>query len=138
MKRKASAHWEGNLMSGNGQLSSESTILSKTPYSYKTRFQSEAGTNPEELLAATHAGCFTMTITAALTQNGFTARSLDTEATVELDLVALKIDSIHFELATKVDEIDQAKFDEIVAYAKANCIISKILNIPISINAVLN
>lgn len=138
MKRKASAHWEGNLIQGNGYLSSESTILSKTPYSYKTRFQDGTGSNPEELLAAAHAGCFTMTVTAALTQNGFTASSLDTEATVELDLVALKINSIHFELTARVDGIEQGKFDEIVAYAKANCIISKILNIPISINAVLN
>lgn len=138
MKRKASAHWEGNLIQGNGYLSSESTILSKTPYSYKTRFQDGTGSNPEELLAAAHAGCFTMTVTAALTQNGFTASSLDTEATVELDLVALKINSIHFELTARVDGIEQGKFDEIVAYAKANCIISKILNIPISINVVLN
>jgi lipoyl-dependent peroxiredoxin len=137
MKRKAKAHWEGNLTSGNGNLSLQSKVLNETPYSYKTRFQNETGTNPEELLAAAHAGCFTMTVTAALAQNGLNAESLDTEATVELDLAALQINSIHFELAAKVTGLETAKFNEIVSYAKSNCIISKILNIPVTVNAVL-
>lgn len=137
MKRKAQAHWEGNLTDGTGNLTLESKVLNKALYSYKTRFQSEQGTNPEELLAAAHAGCFTMTVTAALTQNGLKAGSLDTEAVVDLDLVALKINAIHFELTAKIDGIETEKFNEIVAYAKANCIISKILNVPITINAVL-
>jgi lipoyl-dependent peroxiredoxin len=137
MQRKAQAHWEGDLKEGNGTLSTQSTVLNNTAYSFKTRFQSGIGTNPEELLAAAHAGCFTMAIAASLTKNGFVPELLDTEAIVELDMVALKINSIHFEFIAKVNGLSDERFNEIVTDAKANCIISKILNIPITINALL-
>jgi lipoyl-dependent peroxiredoxin len=137
MQRKAQAHWEGDLKEGNGTISTQSTVLNNTAYSFKTRFQSGIGTNPEELLAAAHAGCFTMAVAASLTKNGFAPEVLDTEAIVELDMVALKINSIHFEFKAKVNGLSVEKFNEIVADAKANCIISKILNMPITINALL-
>ncbi len=137
MKRTATAQWVGNLKNGNGTLSTQSTTLNNTPYSFKTRFEDCIGTNPEELLAAAHAGCFTMAISAQLTQKGFEAQTLETQAIVDVDMGALKINALHLELKAKVEKLSDADFQTIANEAKINCLISKILNIPVTLNAVL-
>jgi lipoyl-dependent peroxiredoxin len=134
MKRTAKAHWNGNLKEGKGEISSQSTILNQTPYSFKTRFESGIGTNPEELIAAAHAGCFTMSVSAALEHAGFKANNLDTEATLDVDLANLKITGIHLGLnASLIDGVSAAAFQEIAEGAKANCIVSKALSVPITL-----
>ena len=135
MKRTSKAHWNGNLKEGKGEISSQSTVLKQTPYSFKTRFDNGIGTNPEELIAAAHAGCFTMSVSAALDQAGFKANDLDTEAILEVDLVNLKITGIHLELkAAKIDGLSAEVFQKIAEGAKANCIVSKVLNAPITLS----
>ena len=135
MKRTANAHWNGNLKAGKGEISSQSTILNQTPYSYKTRFESGTGTNPEELIAAAHAGCFTMSVSAALERSGFLANDLNTEATLDLDMVNLKITGIHLDLkASRVDGVSPETFQAIAEGAKANCIVSKALSVPITLS----
>jgi lipoyl-dependent peroxiredoxin len=135
MKRTAKAHWNGNLMDGKGEISTQSTILNNTQYSFKTRFADGIGTNPEELIAAAHAGCFTMAVSATLAQAGFTANDLSTEAVLDLDMQNLAITGIHLTLtASKIDGVGDAKFHEIAEGAKKNCIISKALNVPITLD----
>src|SRR5665213_2227966 len=135
MKRKASAVWQGDLKSGKGQISTDSGVLSNTQYSFKTRFQDGVGTNPEELIAAAHAGCFTMAISGALTQAGFIPGDLNTDAILELDLIALTITGIQLELkASIIDGVSEEKFKEIAEGAKANCIVSRALNVPMTLN----
>jgi osmotically inducible protein OsmC len=135
MKRTAKAHWNGTLKDGKGELTTQSTTLNNTQYSFKTRFEEGVGTNPEELIAAAHAGCFTMAVGAALTQAGFTPGDLNTEAVLDLDMSALSITAIHLDLkASKIEGVDEAKFNEIAEGAKANCIISKVLNTNISLS----
>jgi lipoyl-dependent peroxiredoxin len=135
MKRTAKAHWKGNLKEGKGEISSQSTILNQTPYSFKTRFESGIGTNPEELIAAAHAGCFTMSVRATLERAGFLARDLDTEATLDLDMVARKINSIHLDLkASLIDGVSAEAFRQIAEGAKANCIVSKALSVPVTLS----
>ncbi|MGN6178664.1 MAG: OsmC family protein [Mucilaginibacter sp.] len=135
MKRTAKAHWNGNLMDGKGEISTQSTILNNTQYSFKTRFAEGVGTNPEELIAAAHAGCFTMAVSATLAQAGFTANDLSTEAVLDLDMQNLVITGIHLALtASKIDGVDDAKFREIAEGAKKNCIVSKALNVPITLD----
>ena len=135
MKRTANAHWTGNLKEGKGELSSQSTTLNKTQYSFKTRFADGVGTNPEELLAAAHAGCFTMAVSAALTQAGITPGTLDTVATLDLDMVGLKVDGIHLELKGSVIEgVSAEQFQQVAEGAKAGCIISKALSVPITLS----
>ena len=134
MKRTAQAHWNGTLTDGKGEISTQSTILNKTQYSFKTRFQDGIGTNPEELIAAAHAGCFTMAVGAALSQAGFTPGDLDTQAVLDLDMVALSITGIHLELkASAIEGVTAEKFNEIAEGAKANCIVSKALSVPITL-----
>lgn len=134
MKRTAKAHWNGTLKEGAGTITTQSTTLNNTQYSFKTRFADGVGTNPEELIAAAHAGCFTMAVGAALTQAGFTPGDLDTEAILELDMVALSITGIHLELkASAIEGVSEEKFKEVAEGAKANCIISKVLNAPITL-----
>ena len=134
MKRTSKAHWNGNLKEGKGEISTQSTVLNKTPYSFKARFESGIGTNPEELIAAAHAGCFTMSVSAALDQAGFKAKDLDTEAVLEVDLVNLKITGIRLELrASKIDGVSAETFQKIAEGAKANCIVSKALSVPIDL-----
>jgi lipoyl-dependent peroxiredoxin len=135
MKRTASAHWEGDLKTGKGNLSTSSTVLSKSQYSFNTRFENGVGTNPEELLAAAHAGCFTMAVGAALGQAGFKAETLDTVATVTLE--GLDITGVHLVITGKVSGIDSTKFIEITKGAEKGCIISKALSIPITSEATL-
>ena len=136
MKRTAKAHWKGNLKEGKGEISTPSSILDQTNYSFKTRFeQGVVGTNPEELIAAAHAGCFTMAISAALTQAGITANDIETEAILDLDLVGLKIDGIHLDVkASPIDGVSEAKFREVAEGAKSGCIVSKALNVPITLS----
>jgi lipoyl-dependent peroxiredoxin len=135
MKRTAHAHWNGTLKEGKGEISTQSTILNNTQYSFKTRFADGAGTNPEELIAAAHAGCFTMAVSATLAQAGFTANDLSTDAILDLDLAALTITGIHLELkASAIDGVSEDKFKEIAEGAKANCIVSKALNVPITLS----
>ncbi len=135
MKRTAKAHWNGSLQEGKGEISTQSTVLSETQYSFKTRFADGVGTNPEELLAAAHAGCFTMAVSATLTQKGITAGDLHTDAILDLDMQALSVTGIHLELkASVIDGVDEAQFLEIAEGAKANCIISKALSVPITLN----
>ena len=137
MQRTATAHWEGNFKEGKGNLTSQSTILNKTPYSFKIRFENGAGTNPEELIAAAHAGCFTMSVDLILTQKGLNPEMLETRAIVELDMAALKITGIHLELKGKVSGLTDEEFQTIAKNAKETCIVSKILNVPITMNATL-
>ncbi|MFD0792387.1 OsmC family protein [Mucilaginibacter litoreus] len=135
MKRTANAHWNGTLQEGKGEITTQSTTLNKTQYSFKTRFAEGVGTNPEELIAAAHAGCFTMAVGAALTQQGITPGDLTTDAILDLDMQALEIKGIHLELkATVIDGVDEAKFTEVAEGAKANCIVSKALSVPITLN----
>ena len=135
MKRTATAHWNGTLKDGKGELTTQSTTLNKTQYSFKTRFESGVGTNPEELIAAAHAGCFTMAVGAALTQQGFTPGDLDTAAVLDLDMAALSITGIHLELkASAIDGVSEDQFKAVAEEAKKNCIISKALSVPFTLN----
>ena len=137
MKRTAHAHWNGTLTEGKGELTTQSTTLNNTQYSFKTRFQEGVGTNPEELIAAAHAGCFTMSVSAQLTQAGFTPNDLTTDAVLELDMATLSITSIHLDLkGSAIDGVSEEKFKEIAEGAKANCIVSKALSVPISLSVV--
>ena len=135
MKRTAKAHWKGTLMDGQGQITTQSTTLNNTQYSFKTRFADGVGTNPEELIAAAHAGCFTMAVGAALTQAGFTPGDLNTEAVLDLDMVALQINGIQLNLVgSAITGVSEDTFKQIAEGAKANCIISKALSVPITLN----
>jgi osmotically inducible protein OsmC len=120
MKRTAHAHWKGTLTEGKGEITTQSTTLNNTQYSFKTRFQDGVGTNPEELIAAAHAGCFTMAVGAALSQAGFTPNDLTTDAILDLDMQALVITGIHLELkGAAIDGVSEEKFKEIAESAKA-------------------
>lgn len=139
MKRTGEAHWNGTLQNGQGEISTQSTVLEKTQYSFKTRFADGIGTNPEELIAAAHAGCFTMSVSAALTQAGFTPGDLTTDAILDLDIQALSITGIHLELkGSPVTGVSEELFKEIAEGAKANCIVSKALNVPITLSVSYN
>jgi len=134
MKRTAQAHWQGNLKEGKGTLSTQSGILTKTNYSFKTSFEEgEKGTNPEELLAAAHAGCFTMAVASILTQKGFSPASLDTEATVTME--GLSIKTVHLSITGSVAGLIAEDFLTVTKDAEKNCLISKVLSIPISSEA---
>ena len=134
MKRTAKAHWQGNLKEGKGSLTTPSGILNNTNYSFKTRFEEgEAGTNPEELLAAAHAGCFTMAVSAMLTAKGLTAKALDTEAIVNME--GLAVTEVHLIISGSVDGITADEFVAITKDAEKNCIISKVLNVAITSEA---
>ena len=139
MKRTASAAWSGDLKQGKGALTTQSGVLKETPYSFSTRFENGIGTNPEELIAAAHAGCFTMALSAALGRAGFTPQKLVTNATVTLEQVSgnWTISTVDLQLTGRVPGIDAKKFDEIAADAKANCPVSRVLNAKISLDAKL-
>ena len=135
MKRTASAVWSGDLKTGKGALTAPGGVLNNTPYSFTSRFENGAGTNPEELIAAAHAGCFTMALSAMLGGAGFTAKELTTKATLALEQVAgnWTITSIHLDLTGSVPGIDAAKFEEIAKNAKANCPVSRVLKADITL-----
>lgn len=135
MKRTATAVWNGSGKEGSGNLTTQSTTLNKTQYSFKSRFESGVGTNPEELIAAAHAGCFAMKLSFVLGAAGFTPESLEATSTVSLDDGV--ITSSNIVLNAKVPGIDAAKFKECAEDAKANCPVSKALNMAISLDAKL-
>src|ERR1700754_4567738 len=135
MKRTATAVWNGSGKEGTGKLSTQSNVLKQTAYSYKSRFEEGTGTNPEELVAAAHAGCFTMKLSFDLNAAGFTADNIDTKCTITLDNGA--ITQSHLEVKATVPGIDAAKFAEVAANAKANCPISKLLNTNMTMDASL-
>jgi osmotically inducible protein OsmC len=139
MKRTASATWLGDLKQGKGSLSTQSGVLKETPYSFTTRFENGIGTNPEELIAAAHAGCFTMALSAFLGRAGFTPEKLSTQATLSLEQVQgnWTITSIHLDVNAHIPGIGREKFDEIAADAKANCPVSRVLNAKITLDAKL-
>ena len=140
MKRTANAIWKGSLKEGSGTLTAPGGALKNTQYSFGSRFASGAGTNPEELIAAAHAGCFAMALSAALGEAGFTPASLDATAEVSLDNVppaGWTVTATALTLKAAVPGIDKAKFDEIAAKAKANCPISRLLNATITLDAKL-
>lgn len=136
MKRKATAIWQGTGKEGKGHLSTQSGVLSKTQYSFTSRFEEGIGTNPEELVAAAHAGCFTMKLSFNLTAAGFTPDNLETTCAINFENGVI-INS-HLDLKAKVKGIDKAKFDELVKDAEQNCPISKLLNTSITVSAQLN
>lgn len=135
MKRTATAVWNGSGKEGSGNLTTQSTTLNKTQYSFKSRFEEGVGTNPEELLAASHAGCFTMKLSFVLDGAGFTADSIETTSTVALENGV--ITTSHLVVKAKVPNISAEKFQECANDAKANCPISKVLNAAISMEASL-
>jgi osmotically inducible protein OsmC len=139
MQRKASAVWKGDLKSGKGTVSSSSGVLSNTPYSFSTRFENAAGTNPEELIAAAHAGCFSMALSAQLGQAGLTPESINTNATLSLDKLdsGFAITAIQLDVTAKVPKADQAAFQKAAENAKSGCPVSKVLNAKITMNAKL-
>ena len=136
MKRNATAVWRGTGKEGIGNLTTQSNILNKTAYSYLSRFEQGAGTNPEELIAAAHAGCFSMKLAFLLTAAGFTPENLETKC--EIDLESGIIVSSHLTLNAKVPGISTEKFNEAVADAEKNCPVSKLLNAKISVDSKLN
>lgn len=135
MKRTASAHWEGTGKEGKGHVSTQSTVLNKTQYSYASRFEEGVGTNPEELIGAAHAGCFTMKLSFVLVAAGFTAESLDTTCEVTLENGAVTQSAL--KLKAKVPGISAEKFAEAANEAKINCPISKLLNTNITLEYAL-
>jgi osmotically inducible protein OsmC len=139
MKRKASAVWQGDLKSGKGRISTESGTLKETQYSFSTRFENGVGTNPEELIAAAHAGCFSMALSAELGKAGFTPASIHTTATVTLDKTdaGFTVTESHLDMTAKIPGIDQAKFTTIANGAKAGCPISRLLNAKVTLDAKL-
>jgi osmotically inducible protein OsmC len=130
MKRKSTAIWQGTGLEGKGTLTSTSGVLNDTPYSFSTRFKNEReGTNPEELIAAAHAGCFTMALSFALNSAGYTATELKTEASISIELVVdhFEIKSVHLDLTGEVPGITAEKFVELAGTAKSNCPVSQAL-----------
>ena len=139
MQRKASAHWSGGLKDGKGTVSTASGVLNNNQYSFSTRFENGIGTNPEELIAAAHAGCFTMALSAQLGNAGMTAESIDTTATITLDKTdaGFSITSSHLEVTAKIPGADQAKFEAAVKAAETGCPVSRILNAKVTADAKL-
>jgi osmotically inducible protein OsmC len=135
MKRSATANWKGSGKDGAGTSSTQSGVLNNTQYSYKSRFEDGIGTNPEELIAAAHAGCFTMKLSFVIGAAGFTPENIDTKCTITLGDGA--ITSSFLEVKATVPGMDAAKFAECAADAKANCPISKLLNTEITMEASL-
>jgi len=137
MQRNASAHWSGGLKNGNGTISADSGVLKNTPYNFAKRFESEAGTNPEELIAAAHASCFSMALSGQLANAGLTADAIDTKATVTLEKTdaGFTVTSSHLEVTAKIPGADEQKFREAADNAKKGCPISRLLNTNITMNA---
>lgn len=137
MVRKASAVWKGSLKDGKGTISSDSGVLSNTPYSFSTRFENAKGTNPEELIAAAHAGCFTMALSAQLGNAGITPESLETTASLSLDKLesGWAITKIHLDVTARIPGADKAAFDKAAENAKAGCPVSKLLKAEITMTA---
>jgi osmotically inducible protein OsmC len=139
MKRTASAAWQGDLKQGKGTVSTQSGVLKDTQYSFTTRFENGTGTNPEELIAAAHAGCYSMALSAFLGEGGFTPKTISTQASLTFDQVQgnWTITAIHLDVRASVPGIDKAKFDAVAAEAKAKCPVSRVLNANITLAASL-
>ena len=147
MQRKASAVWRGGLKDGKGTLSTDSGVLKQTPYSFSTRFENQPGTNPEELIAAAHAGCFSMALSNQLGTAGMTAESIETTATLTLEKTdaGFTITAIHLDVKARIpnadrakfSNADRAKFEEAANAAKKGCPVSRVLNANITMNATL-
>jgi len=139
MKRSASAVWKGGLKDGRGTVSSGSGVLSNVPYNFSMRFENEKGTNPEELIAAAHAACFSMALSLFLGNAGMTAESINTTASVTLEKVgdAFTVTSSHLDTTVRIPNADKAKFQEAAEGAKAGCPISRLLNTKITLDAKL-
>lgn len=139
MKRNATAVWQGGLKDGKGNISTQSGVLDKTQYSFGTRFEDGIGTNPEELIAAAHAGCFTMALSGQLGAAGLVAESLETTATVTLEKVgeSFEITKVHLDLVARIPGADQAAFDKAAKNAETGCPVSKLLKAEITLDAKL-
>ncbi|HEX3451567.1 MAG TPA: OsmC family protein [Isosphaeraceae bacterium] len=139
MKTNGSAVWQGGLKDGKGAISTRSGALKDYPYGFNSRFEGKPGTNPEELIGAAHAGCFTMALSLILGEAGLTAEHMETTAEVTLDKVddGYAITAVHLTLKAKIPGADQAKFDQLTAMAKAGCPVSKLLNARITLDATL-
>jgi lipoyl-dependent peroxiredoxin len=139
MIRKAKAVWHGTGRAGTGNLSTDSGVLAETPYSFRTRFENEKGTNPEELIAAAHAGCFAMALAFGMQGGGYTPTELVTEAAVTLEPEGqgFRISRSALTLRAKVPNLDQAKFEQLAKEAEKNCPVSKVLNAEITLDAKL-
>jgi osmotically inducible protein OsmC len=137
--RKAKAVWQGTGRDGTGKITTDSGVLDSAPYSFKTRFENEKGTNPEELIAAAHAGCFTMALAFQLRTAGFTPTELNTEAavTLEKDGAGFRISKSALTLRAKVPNLSEADFTRMAGDAEKNCPVSKVLNAEISLDAKL-
>ncbi len=139
IKRKASAVWHGDLKTGQGSISSDSGVLKDTQYSFGTRFENGVGTNPEELIAAAHSGCFAMAFSAELGKAGFTPASIHATATVTLDKTdaGFTVTESHLDMTAKIPGADKAKVLAIANAAKAGCPISRVLNAKVTLDAKL-
>ena len=140
MKKTASAHWQGGIKDGKGTISTQSGALKSAPYGFNTRFEDQPGTNPEELLGAAHAGCFSMALSKELGEAGMTAESIDTQAEVTLDKAdgGFSITAVHLTLKARIPGSDRAAFEKTVETAKNGCPVSKVLNAEITLEAVLD
>jgi osmotically inducible protein OsmC len=140
MKRTASAQWQGGLKDGKGTVSTQSGVLSKTQYSFSTRFEDGIGTNPEELIGAAHAGCFTMALSGQLGAAGMTAENIETTATVTFEKLEAgwTVTSVHLEVTATIPGADPAAFETAANNAKAGCPISRLLNTTITMDAKLS
>jgi osmotically inducible protein OsmC len=139
MKAQGSAVWSGGIKDGKGAISTQSGALKDAPYGFASRFEGKPGTNPEELIGAAHAGCFTMALSLILGEANLTAERMETKAEVTLDKVGdgYAITAVHLTLQARIPGADQATFDELTAKAKAGCPVSKLLNASITLDAIL-
>lgn len=139
MIKKASAVWKGSIKEGGGTISTETGVLKEAPYGFKARFEGGKGTNPEELIGAAHAGCFSMALSLMLGDAGLTAEKIETHAAVTLEKVGdgFEITASHLDVTAKIPGADQAKFEEIANKAKTGCPVSKLLKAKITMNAKL-
>ncbi|MGW8391445.1 OsmC family protein [Pseudoduganella sp. HUAS MS19] len=139
MKTSGSAVWTGGIKDGRGAISTASGALQAAPYGFSSRFEGKPGTNPEELIGAAHAGCFTMALSLILGEAGFTAEKMETRAEVTLDKVAdgFSISAIHLDLQAKIPGADKAKFEELANKAKVGCPVSKLFNTNITLTTTL-
>ncbi|MBZ9663941.1 OsmC family protein [Pseudomonas sp. LMG 31766] len=139
MKKTASAHWQGGIKDGKGTISTESGVLKDSPYGFNTRFEGKPGTNPEELIGAAHAGCFSMALSKELGDAGMTAESIDTQAQVTLEKVegGFEISAVHLTLRAKIPGAERAAFEKAVEAAKTGCPVSKVLNATITLEGIL-
>jgi osmotically inducible protein OsmC len=139
MKRKGSAHWEGGIRDGRGTVSTESGVLAQAQYSFSTRFEDGKGTNPEELIAAAHAGCFSMALSKQLEDAGMKAESIDTTAAVTLEKTdaGFTITKVHLDVTARIPGGDQSAFETATNNAKAGCPVSRLLNAEITMDAKL-